>query len=106
MRKKFCFLVYSYALLHMFHILRIIHSLNGFIVLLEFVKDTKKPVSSVMVLLVCPIGTYKSTISNDDRCKQCPLNSHTKEKASSSCICNDEHFRLNSSIIDSPCIGK
>jgi len=60
----------------------------------------------VIIFLVCPIGTYKSTISNDHRCEQCPLNSHTNDKGSSFCICNDGFFTLNSSILNSPCIGK
>lgn len=55
---------------------------------------------------VCSIGTYKSTVSNNERCQQCPLNSHTIDKGSSLCICNDGFFRLNSSIFNSPCIGK
>ncbi|CAF0812320.1 unnamed protein product [Rotaria sordida] len=54
---------------------------------------------------VCPLGTYKSTISNNDRCEQCPLNSYTISKGSLSCICNDGFFRLNSSIVNSPCIS-
>jgi hypothetical protein len=57
--------------------------------------------SYLIILLVCPIGTFKSTISNEHRCEQCPLNSHTKDKGSSLCICNEGFFRLNSS-----CIGK
>lgn len=56
--------------------------------------------------VVCPIGTFKSIISNDHHCEQCPLNSYTKDKGSSLCTCNDGFFRLNSSKIDSPCIGK
>ncbi|CAF1570989.1 unnamed protein product [Rotaria magnacalcarata] len=54
---------------------------------------------------VCPIGTYKSTASNFDRCQLCPLNSHAYDKGSTLCICNDGFFRLNSSIYSTPCIG-
>lgn len=54
----------------------------------------------------CSIGTYKSTISNNQRCERCPLNSHTKDKGASSCICNDGFFRLNASLYNSPCFGK
>ena len=53
----------------------------------------------LIILLVCPIDTYKSTISNANRCEQCPLNSHTNEKGSDECLCNDGFIRLNSSCI-------
>ncbi|CAF0852909.1 unnamed protein product [Adineta ricciae] len=53
----------------------------------------------------CSIGTYKSTISNNQRCEPCPLNSYTKDKGASSCLCNDGFFRLNTSLSKSACIG-
>ncbi len=62
--------------------------------------------SDWLFVLVCPIGTYKSTVSNDHHCEQCPLNSHTNDKGAAFCLCDDGFFRLNSSIVDSSCIGK
>ena len=52
------------------------------------------------------MGLYKSTISNEDRCEQCPMNSHTNERGTAVCRCDDGFFRFNSSVENSPCIGK
>jgi len=59
-----------------------------------------------LLILVCPMGTYKSTVSNNQLCQTCPLNSHTIEKGATFCQCNHGFFRLNSSLIDSACIGR
>ncbi|CAF0904971.1 unnamed protein product [Adineta ricciae] len=61
--------------------------------------------TSLHSIYFCSLGTFKSTVSNEQRCEQCPLNSHTKEKGSTSCICNQSFFRLNSSVINSSCIA-
>ena len=57
-------------------------------------------------LLVCPIGTFKSTAGNDHPCQKCPPNSYTKETGSTVCICRSGFFRLNSSSLTSACIGE
>lgn len=69
----------------------------------------KKKITSFFFLLsfpACSIGSFKSTISNNHRCEPCPLNSYTRDKAATSCLCNDGFFRLNASLFNSPCIGK
>lgn len=51
------------------------------------------------------MGYFKATTNNEQRCETCPLNSFTKEKGASSCLCHDGFFRLNASLFQSPCIG-
>jgi hypothetical protein len=73
---------------------------------LFFLLKTKKKHYVFVFFKACAIGTFKSTINDNHRCDPCPLNSHTKDKSASSCICNDGFFRLNASVFNSPCIGK
>jgi len=68
-------------------------------------KKTNTFIVFFYIFKACSIGTFKSTINNKNRCEPCPLNSYTKEKGASSCTCNDGFFRLNSSLLNTPCIG-
>ena len=76
--------------------------------LLPLEKKTLSPDSSTffLICLACSMGYFKSTINNEQRCEACPLNSYTKEKGATSCLCQDGFFRLNASLFQSPCIGK
>ena len=70
-------------------------------------RKRKRTVSShhSSLFVACPIGSFKSTISNDHRCEPCPLNSFTRDKGAASCLCQDGFFRLNASLFHSGCIG-
>ncbi|CAF1122630.1 unnamed protein product [Adineta steineri] len=82
------------------------HCQQGYELLIDNNNYINNSFLSRAICKVCPIGTFKSKISNDYRCEPCPLNSHTKDKGSSLCTCNDRFFRLNSSIINSSCISE
>ncbi|CAF0868855.1 unnamed protein product [Adineta ricciae] len=79
------------------------HCQQGYELLID---SNSKNNSLLSRAIFCSLGTFKSTVSNEQRCEQCPLNSHTKEKGSTSCICNQDFFRLNSSVINSSCIAR
>ncbi|CAF4090936.1 unnamed protein product [Rotaria socialis] len=78
------------------------HCQDGYELLID---NKNNGLLSRAICKACSIGTFKSTISNNYRCERCPLNSHTKDKGASSCICNDGFFRLNASLSNSPCFG-
>lgn len=69
-------------------------------------RSKKKHIFFLLFFPACPIGSFKSTISNNHRCEPCPLNSYTRDKSATSCLCNDGFFRLNASLFNSPCVGK
>ncbi|UJR30946.1 hypothetical protein I4U23_018458 [Adineta vaga] len=81
------------------------HCQDGYELLIDNNNAMNNGLLSRAICKACSIGTFKSTISNNQRCEPCPLNSHTKDRGASSCICNDGFFRLNTSLLKSPCIG-
>ncbi|CAF0888020.1 unnamed protein product [Rotaria sordida] len=81
------------------------HCQDGYELLIDNNNNKNNGLLSRAICKACSIGTFKSTINNNHRCERCPLNSHTKDKGASSCICNDGFFRLNTSLSNSPCIG-
>ena len=54
---------------------------------------------------ICPIGTFKSTTSNELKCSPCPPNSQATQPGSHACECRTHFFRTDEANVSSPCLA-